>query len=110
MIADYAKSVNDLDMDLARRVWSTRSEVTFIRPRGTERGLNAVLENFYQNTMRLFPKRQLLPAKAEIHVYGDTAWSQFTWVFHATLKDGAKEITKRGVKHRFTTTRTVAGE
>jgi ketosteroid isomerase-like protein len=96
LIGDYAASVNNLDVELAQRVWSARSEVTFIHPRGTERGLNAVLQDFYQNTMGLFSKRELLPADAEIHVYGDTAWSQFTWTFHATLKDGAKEITTKG--------------
>lgn len=93
LVGDYTKSVNMLDMNLARKVWSNRSEVTFIHPRGTERGLDMVLQNFYQNTMGLFSKRQLLPEPAEIHVYGDTAWSQFTWTFHAAVKDGDKEIT-----------------
>lgn len=96
LVTDYAKSVNMLDTNLARKVWSTRSEVTFIHPRGTERGLDIVLQNFYQNTMGLFSKRQLLPEPAEIHVYGDTAWSQFTWTFHATLKNGGNEITTKG--------------
>jgi ketosteroid isomerase-like protein len=46
--------------------------------------------------MGLFSERQLLPDPAEIHVYGDTAWSQFTWTFHATVKDGGKEIATKG--------------
>ena len=83
-------------MNLAREVWSTRSEVSFIHPRGTERGLENVLHNFYQKTMGTFSKRQLLPDPAEIHVYGDTACSQFTWTFHATVKDEGKEITTQG--------------
>lgn len=96
LIRDYATSVDNLDLNLARKVWSTRSEVTFIHPRGTERGLENVLQDFYQNTMGLFSKRQLLADPAEIHVYGETAWSQFTWTFHATVKDGGKEITTQG--------------
>lgn len=96
LVANYAKSVGNLDANLARSVWSARNEVTFIHPRGTERGLHAILQNFYQNTMGLFSKRQLLPGPAEIHVYGDTAWSQFTWTFHATLKDGGNKITTKG--------------
>jgi hypothetical protein len=48
LVADYAKSVNMLDTNLARKVWSSRSEVTFIHPRGTERGLDLVLQDFYQ--------------------------------------------------------------
>lgn len=96
LVASYAKSVGNLDQNLARRVWSARNEVTFIYPRGTERGLDAILKNFYQNTMGLFSERQLIPDPAETHVYGDTAWSQFTWTFRATLKNGGKEITTKG--------------
>jgi ketosteroid isomerase-like protein len=96
VITDYVKSVDDLDQSLARRVWSTGSEVSFIHPRGTERGLQQVLQNFYSKTMGTFSKRELLPDRAEIHVYGDAAWSDFTWTFHATVKDGGPNITTQG--------------
>jgi len=46
--------------------------------------------------MGLFSERQLLPDPVEIHVYGDTAWSQFTWTFRARLKNGGNEITTKG--------------
>jgi ketosteroid isomerase-like protein len=96
LIGNYVRSVDDLDINLARNVWSNASEVTFIHPRGTERGLENVLQNFYRNTMGIFSNRQLLADPAEVHTYGDTAWAQFTWTFHATVKDGNKEITTRG--------------
>jgi ketosteroid isomerase-like protein len=96
LIKDYAKSVGELDLDLARKVWSAGPEVTFIHPRGTERGLEQILKNFYLTTMGTFSKRELLPDAAYLHVYGDTAWSEFTWTFHATVKNGGPEITSRG--------------
>ena len=96
LIADYANSVNALDRTLTAKVWSASGEVTFIHPRGTERGLENILQNFYGNAMGAFSKRQLLPDPAEIHVYGDTAWSQFTWTFHATVKNGGPDITTQG--------------
>ena len=96
VINDYAKSVDSLDLSLARKVWSNAPEVTFIHPRGTERGLDHVLHNFYENTMGTFSKRQLLPDKIDIHMYDDTAWSEFTWTFHATFKANGQDITTQG--------------
>jgi ketosteroid isomerase-like protein len=96
LISDYAKSVDTVDLPLARKVWSQQSEVTFIHPRGTERGLEQVISNFYEKTMGLFSQRELQPDRADIHVYDDCAWSQFTWTFHATLKSNRQTITTQG--------------
>jgi len=96
VISEYAKSVDTLDLGLARKVWSSGPEVTLIHPRGTERGLEQVLQNFYGNAMGTFSKRELLPDKTEIHVYGDTGWSEFTWTFHATVKANGQNITTQG--------------
>ena len=96
LISQYVEAVNKLDLDLARKVWSSGPEVSFIHPRGTEYGLDSVLNNFYGKTMGTFSERQLLPGNADIHVYGDTAWSEFTWTFHATVKNGGPKITTQG--------------
>jgi ketosteroid isomerase-like protein len=96
VINEYAKSVDSLDLSLARKVWSAGPEVTFIHPRGTERGLEQILQNFYGNTMGTFSKRQLLPDQMDIHVYDDTAWSEFTWTFHATVRASGQNITTQG--------------
>jgi len=96
LINDYVKSVDSLDLKLARNVWSEQNEVTFIHPRGTERGMEQVLQNFYGKTMGTFSTRELLPDTAEVHVFNDTAWSQFTWTFHATVKNGGPNITTKG--------------
>ena len=96
VIKDYVQSVDNLDLDLARKLWSGETGVTFIHPRGTEHGLEEVLQNFYGRTMGTFSRRQLLPDKADIHVYNDAAWSEFTWTFHATVKNDGPNITTKG--------------
>jgi len=96
LIADYKRAVDSLDLDPARKIWSSGPEVTFIHPRGTERGLEQILKNFYGGAMATFSKRELLPDEAAIHVYGDGAWSEFTWTFHATVNNGGPSITTKG--------------
>ena len=46
--------------------------------------------------MGAFSKRELMAKETGIHVYGDTAWSEFCWTFHATVKNGGQEITTHG--------------
>jgi ketosteroid isomerase-like protein len=96
LIGQYAQSVNTLDLDLARKIWSSAPEASFIHPRGTEYGLDSILNNFFAKTMGTFSERELLPDRADIHVYGDAAWSEFTWTFHATVKNGGPKITTQG--------------
>ena len=70
--------------------------MTFIHPRGTVRGLEQVLHNFYETTMGTFSKRELLPDKIDIHVYGDSARSEFTWTFHPRVTINGQNITTQG--------------
>lgn len=96
VIIEYVRSIDNLDLNVARKVWSAASEVSFVHPRGTERGLDNILQNFYGNTMGIFSKRELMAKETGIHVYGDTAWSEFTWTFRATVKNSGQEITIHG--------------
>lgn len=97
LLRKYAASVDNLDLNLANQIWSHAPEVILIHPRGTERGLSAIEENFYTQTMgKTFSQRQLLLERPTIHVYGDTAWGEFTWTFHATTSNEGKQITTKG--------------
>ena len=96
LLANYAKSVDELDLNLAGQIWSHAPEVVFIHPRGTEVGFAQVMDNFYTKTMGTFSERELLLERPVIHVYGDTAWSEMTWTFHATVKNGGPKITTKG--------------
>ncbi len=92
----YVASIDRADLALVDQVWSHSPEVIFVEPLGTERGLLQV-EDFVRDTFgKTFSKRDLQLENPSIHVYGDTAWSEMTWTFHATLRDGDKPLVTRG--------------
>jgi ketosteroid isomerase-like protein len=96
VLSNYAKSVDDLDLNLAGQVWSHSPDVVFIHPRGTEVGFAQIMEDFYTKTMGFFSQRELDLENPVIRIYGDTAWSEMTWTFHATVKNGGPKITTKG--------------
>jgi len=95
VLDNYTKAVNTLDPDLISSIWSHSPDVSFIHPRGTAIGFEHIRNEFYKDTMGLFSKRELILEKPALHIYGDSAWSQMTWTFHATFKDGP-QITTTG--------------
>src|SRR6186997_2874046 len=77
LIANYAKSVDAADTTLASTVWASTPDVSFIHPRGHERGLAAIKANFYEQTMRQsFSERKLNVKDVAISCYGDAAWAE----------------------------------
>ena len=61
--------------------------VTFIHPLGTDHGFPQIANNIYTSIMGgMFSKRELILHAPAVHVYGDAAWSEMTWTFHATTK------------------------
>jgi ketosteroid isomerase-like protein len=91
IIEKYAQSIDAADTDLAGQIWSQSPDVSFIHPRGHERGFDQVKQNFYVRTMGdAFSERKLRVKDIAIHMYGDAAWAEFYWDFAAKLKkDGA---------------------
>lgn len=96
LVSKYAESIDHADTTLAGRVWLQSPDVSFIHPRGHERGWQEIRRNFYENTMgALFSERKLNISDISVHVYGDTAVVEFYWHFMAKLtKDGSKLETK----------------
>lgn len=90
LIAEYATSIDRADAAIADELFSNGPEVTFIHPLGEERGRKQIKEDVYKNLMGgTFSSRELTPKDIAVHVYGDTAWSEFNWDFVATVrKDG----------------------
>src|SRR5271167_631002 len=73
-IAKYAKSIDDLDLDLAAQVWWDSPEVSFIHPLGHDRGFDQIKQDIYQKIMSgLFSERHLSPRDITVHLYGDSA-------------------------------------
>jgi len=96
VLQKYAISVDNADVALASTIWSHDPGATFIHPLGTEHGFRQIADDVYIGIMgNLFSKRELILHDPAIHVYGDAAWSEMTWTFHATEKDGSV-ITTQG--------------
>jgi Xaa-Pro aminopeptidase len=96
-IARYAKSVDDLDMNLAAQVWWDSPEVSFIHPLGHDHGFAQIKEDIYGKIMGgLFSERHLSPHDIVIHSYGDSAVAEFYWDFNATMKKDGSPVTTHG--------------
>ena len=92
LVEEYFRSVMDLDLDLdlASSVWLTSPDVSFIHPRGHERGWDEVVRNFYRATMGAhFSERSLKPVgPVKIHQFGpEAAVAEFDWEFVAKRAD-----------------------
>ena len=91
LIANYAAAVDAADIKLAALVWDASADVSFIHPMGRSHGWDEVKRFFTDIMGGLFSERKLTPRDIKVHVYGDSAWSEFYWRFTATQKsDGAK--------------------
>ena len=94
-INQYAQSVNELDLEKAKTLWIDIPEISFVHPRGHEKGKEQIIRAFYQETMGRFSKRRLTPKDIDIAVIGDTAFVVFYWEFNAIFADdGSAHQTK----------------
>jgi ketosteroid isomerase-like protein len=99
LIDQYAKAVDTVDLNLLSRIWSHSPEVSFIYPLGEERGFDAIEQHVFQNVMgSMFTARDLKPQGVAIHVDGNAAWSEFHWVFHATMRKDGSAVTTHGIE------------
>ena len=91
LISKYALSIDRADTAMADQLWSDAPEVSFIHPLGEEHGRAQIEADVYRNLMGgTFSERKLTPKDISVHVYGDTAWSEFRWDFVAKVrKDGS---------------------
>jgi uncharacterized protein (TIGR02246 family) len=97
LISTYAKSIDDADTALAAKLWADSPDVSFIHPRGHERGWKQVKENFYETTMgKLLTDRRLTAKNIEVQVYGDAAVAVFYWDFTAKLRQGGVPLKTHG--------------
>src|SRR5271163_384016 len=99
LIDQYAKAVDTVDLNLLSQIWSHSPEVSFIYPLGEERGFDAIEQHVFQSVMGgMFTARDLEPQDVAIHVNGNGAWSEFRWVFHATMRKDGSAVTTHGVE------------
>jgi len=99
LIDQYTKAIDTVDLKLISQIWSHSPEVSFIYPLGEEHGFDAIEQHVFQNVMGgMFSARDLQADSAEIHVNGNAAWSEFHWIFHATMRKDQSAITTHGVE------------
>jgi ketosteroid isomerase-like protein len=99
LIGKYTEAVDKVDPELLSDIWSHSPEVSFIYPLGEERGFDAIEQHVFQQVMGgMFSTRDLQPQGIIIHVNGNAAWSEFHWVFHATMRKDGSAVTTRGVE------------
>jgi ketosteroid isomerase-like protein len=97
VIEKYAKSIDGADTALASEIWSKSPDVSFIYPRGHERGWEEVKKNVYEKLMgATFSERKFTPRDVVVHVYGDAAWAEFYCDFAAKLKDDGSPLKTEG--------------
>jgi ketosteroid isomerase-like protein len=99
LIEQYAKAVDTVDLNLLSQIWSHSPEVSFIYPLGEEHGFDAIEQKVFQNVMGgMFSARELQTSNVAVHVSSNTAWSEFHWTFHATMRKDGSAVTTRGVE------------
>ncbi|MFI5186531.1 MAG: YybH family protein [Chitinophagales bacterium] len=97
MLNDYATSVNNMDTVLAAKVWAINDSISFIHPRGHEKGWQRIKNNFYIKTMfETFSERKLNINSLTINIYGDYAYVEFYWTFNAKLRNNGMSLTTQG--------------
>ena len=99
IIARYEKVVDTTDANELAQLFSHADDVTFIYPLGEERGFAAIEKHVFEDVMRgMFSARDLHLDPAEIHVNGNSAWSEYHWTFHATMRKDGSAVTTHGVE------------
>ncbi len=97
LITTYATAVDRADTNLADQLFSIAPEVSFIHPRGEEHGRAQIEAKVFRNLMGgTFSERKLTPKDIAVHVYGDSAWSEFNWDFVAKLRNDGSAFHSQG--------------
>ncbi|MGA2218505.1 MAG: nuclear transport factor 2 family protein [Terracidiphilus sp.] len=99
LIDRYTRAVDTLDLDLLSQIWSHTPDVSFIYPLGEEHGFDAIEQHVFVNAMGgMFSARDLQAHDVAIHVDGNAAWSEYHWIFHATMRKDSSAVATRGVE------------
>lgn len=99
LLDQYAQVVDTVDLKLLAEIWSHSPDVSFIYPLGEEHGFDAIEQHVFEKVMGgMFSARDLKMHDVAIFVNGDSAWSEFHWDFHATLRKDGSAVTTHGVE------------
>ena len=99
LLERYVQAVDTVDLSLLSEIWSHSSDVSFVYPLGEEHGFDAIEHHVFKDVMGgMFSRRDFRTRSVTIHVNGNAAWSEFHWVFHATMRTDGSVMTTTGVE------------
>ncbi len=102
LLALYALSVNNCDLDIARTIWNRENAVSFIHPNGYEHSFDDIVNHFYINTMReRFLERKLVIKNKKYSIYNDIAFIEFEWDFYAVSRTDNTPSHTKGRESQF---------
>ena len=91
--------MDTVDLKLLSQIWSHSPEVSFIYPLGEEHGFDAIEQQVFQNVMGgMFSARDLETHGVAVHVNGKAGWSEFHWIFRATMRKDGSAVTTHGIE------------
>jgi ketosteroid isomerase-like protein len=99
VVERYLKAVDKVDLSLLSQIWSHSTEASFIYPMGEEHGFDDIEHHVFHDVMGgMFSARDLQTRGVTVHVNGNAAWSEFHWIFHATMRKDGSAVTTQGVE------------
>jgi ketosteroid isomerase-like protein len=99
LVERYLKAVDTVDLSLLSQIWSHSTEASFIYPVGEEHGFDDIEHHVFQDVMGgMFSARHLQTRGVTVHVNGNAAWSEFHWIFHATMRKDGSAVMTQGVE------------
>jgi ketosteroid isomerase-like protein len=99
LLGQYAQAVDTVDLKLLAQIWSHSPDVSFIYPLGEEHGFDAIEQHVFEKVMGgMFSARDLKIHDEAIYVNGNSAWSEFHWDFHSTLRKDGSAVTTHGIE------------
>ena len=97
LVEKYKTSINEADTTLAKSIWLTTPQITFIHPRGHEKGWEGIKTGIYEMFGSSFSRRDLKSHDETIAIYGDMAVVEFYWIFDGIFAgDNPAPIQTRG--------------
>lgn len=96
LIKKYGEAIDKADTLLASKLFAHTNEVSFIHPRGHEKGWSEVNSNIYKFFGDTFSKRKLNIFSENVTVYNNVAWVEFYWTFDATFKKDNSPLQTKG--------------
>ena len=96
LIRDYAESINNADAVMGSSLFAHTAEVTFIHPRGHEKGWEQINSSIYKFFGDTFSNRDLKTLNEKVTIYNNTAWAEFYWIFDATFNSDSTPLQTRG--------------